>query len=223
MTIRPTQLIASVTTTAMQTVKSVCVFCVGMPRDDASCGCTAVKNSRFEAKTHKTRTPSSTSASLPISPGVTERMSPMRYLLNFVKLLPPSVAMKMPRATAVEEKTPMIVSADCRDRLRTNENRSANKTARPTAQPIGCTAPHRTPTAMPVKPEWPSASEKKLIRPVTIIVERWPKSGAIMRTASSAFFINVICKKETFRPSQIEYQRLMSHLPDETPSRIPRN
>ena len=40
MTIKPTQLMASVTTTAMQTVKSVCVFSVGMPREEASCGCT---------------------------------------------------------------------------------------------------------------------------------------------------------------------------------------
>ena len=153
MTIRPTQLIAKVTTTAMQTVNSACVFSVGMPREEASCGCTAVRNSRFAANIHKSATPSRTSASRPISPGVTERMSPIRYLLNFVKLLPPSVAIKIPSATAVEENTPMIVSADCRERLRTNENSSANKTASPTAQPIGCTAPQRTPTAMPVKPE----------------------------------------------------------------------
>ena len=35
MTIRPTQLIAKVTTTAMQTVNSACVFSVGMPREEA--------------------------------------------------------------------------------------------------------------------------------------------------------------------------------------------
>ena len=61
--------------------------------------------------------------------------------------------MKMPSATAVEEKTPMIVSADCRERLRTNENNSANAAARATAQTVGCSEPHSTPMAMPVKPE----------------------------------------------------------------------
>ena len=50
MTIRPTQLMAKVTTTAMQTVNSACVFSVGMPREEASCGCTAVRNSRFAAR-----------------------------------------------------------------------------------------------------------------------------------------------------------------------------
>ena len=46
----------------------------------------------------------------PIFPGSTLRMSPMRRALNLVKLPPPKVARKMPRATAVEEKTPITVS-----------------------------------------------------------------------------------------------------------------
>ena len=82
-----------------------------MPREEASWGWTAVSTSRLEAKIHSTITASSTAASRPISPGVTERMSPMRYLLNLVKELPFIVAMKIPRATAVEEKTLMTVSA----------------------------------------------------------------------------------------------------------------
>ena len=43
--------------------------------------------------------------------GVTDRMSPIKYLLYFVKLDPPSVAMKIPNATAVLENTPISVSA----------------------------------------------------------------------------------------------------------------
>jgi hypothetical protein len=43
---------------------------------------------------------------------------------------------------------------------------------------------------MPVKAEWPNASEKKLILPETIIVEQRPKSGAINKTASNALHIN---------------------------------
>ena len=134
MTIRPTQLMASVTTIAMATVKSVSLRFVATPREEASCGCTAVSTRRFDPNTHSSTTASSTSASRPISCGETERISPMRYRLNFVKLRPPSVTMKMPSATAVEEKTPMIVSADWLVRLRTKENRSANRTDSPTAK-----------------------------------------------------------------------------------------
>ena len=119
MTIRPTQLMASVTTTAMQTVNSVSLRRTEMPRELASAGCTAASISRLEDRHHRSTTPSSTSASSPISSGVTERMSPIRYLLNFVKLPPPMVAMKMPSATAVEEKTPITVSADWFVRART--------------------------------------------------------------------------------------------------------
>ena len=43
--------------------------------------------------------------------------------------------------------------------------------------------------AMPVKAEWPSASEKKDIRLVTTMVESRPNSGEITSTASRAFFI----------------------------------
>ena len=71
----------------------------------------AMRLSRLENRTQNTRIPSSTSASIPISDRVTERISPMRYLLYFVKLPPPSVATKMPRATAVLENTPIRVSA----------------------------------------------------------------------------------------------------------------
>ena len=134
--------------------------------------------------------------------------------MNLVKLPPPIVAMKMPRATAVDEKTPMIVSADWLERLRTNENSSANATASPTAHQIGSAAPQSTPMAIPVKPEWPSASEKKLILPVTIIVESRPKSGAMTMTASSAFFMKFIDKNSAPSASQRAYQRVIPrHLP----------
>ena len=43
MTMRPTQLIASVTTTAMTTVKSVSFRAVFTPREEASCGWMAVR------------------------------------------------------------------------------------------------------------------------------------------------------------------------------------
>ena len=108
---RPTLEMDSVTTTAMATMNSVWLSPTGMPREEASWGWMAVRVSRLAQSAQKIMTASSTSASIPISPGVTERMSPMRYLLYLVKLPPPMVATKMPRATAVLENTPISVSA----------------------------------------------------------------------------------------------------------------
>ena len=107
----PTLEMLNVTVTAMATVNNVCDSSTGIPREEASCGCMAVNVSRLAHRTQKSNTAARTSANIPISPGVTDRMSPMRYLLYFVKLPPPKVAAKMPSATAVLEKTPISVSA----------------------------------------------------------------------------------------------------------------
>ena len=89
-------------------IKSHCSFFSG-------CLCVEIKNlDSSNSRTNKSfscKASNSTNASIPISAGVTERMSPMRYLLYLVKLPPPRVATKMPRATALLEKTPMRVSA----------------------------------------------------------------------------------------------------------------
>ena len=138
-----------------------------------------------------------------------DKISPMRYLLNFVKLPPSKVAMKMPKATAVLENTPIRVSAAWLLRLRTKENSSANATENNTAAQMGAPIPQILPMAIPVKAECPSASEKKLIRPVTTMVERMPKSGAISRTARSAFFIKSHCSSSSGINSQNRYQILI--------------
>ena len=143
----------------------------------------------MENSTHSTRTATNVSASIPISPGETDKMSPMRYLLYLVKLPPPRVATKMPRATALLEKTPMRVSAAWLERLLTKENSSAKTTLNRMAAQMGAAMPQMAPMAMPVKAECPRASEKKLIRPVTIIVDIRPNRGAISSSASRAFFI----------------------------------
>ena len=73
-------------------------------------------------------------ASRPILPGSTERMSPMSRLLNLVRALP-RVEMKMPSATAVEEKTPMTVSLAGRVRRRTKlKSRAKTREKRTAAQ-----------------------------------------------------------------------------------------
>ena len=55
-----------------------------------------------------------------------------------------------------------------------------------TAAAVGRAMPKMLPMAMPVKAEWPRASEKKLMRPVTIMVDMRPNRGAISKMASRA-------------------------------------
>ena len=91
----------------------------------------------------------------------------------------------------MEEKTPMTVSLDMCARWRTTVNSRAKTTAKITAQGVGASAPARVPMAMPVKALWPRASEKKLMRFVTTMVESRPKRGVMTRMARKAFFINI--------------------------------
>ena len=81
-----------------------------MPRLSARAGWTEASISWLKEHTHSTTTTSRMAARRPIFPGSTLRISPTSRALNLVKLPPPRVAMKMPRATAVEEKTPITVS-----------------------------------------------------------------------------------------------------------------
>ena len=149
---------------------------------------------------------------MPISMGEMDSTSPMRYRLYFVKLPPPRVAAKMPSATAVLENTPMRVSADWLLRLRTKENSREKARLNRTAAPRGIDIPAMQPMAMPVKAEWPRASEKKLIRPVTIMVERIPNRGAISSRASRAFFMKSHRSISTGSRFKREYQTLIDCL-----------
>ena len=126
-----------------------------------------------------------------------------------VKLCPPRVAMKMPKATAVEENTPMTVSLDMWALRCTSVHSRANTTANTTAHGVGASAPASVPTAMPVNALCPSASEKKLILLVTTMVESRPNRGVMTSTARKAFFINSspsACAQVNGRRLSREYQ-----------------
>ena len=58
--------------------------------------------------------------------------------------------------------------------------------------PMGNAMPQMEPMAMPVKAECPSASEKKLMLPVTTWQLSSPSSGQSTRMPRRAFFINSI-------------------------------
>ena len=64
--------------------------------------------------------------------------------------------------------------------------------AKITAAQVGSLKPHSAPMAMPVKAEWPRASEKKDIRLCTTMVESRPNRGEMTSTASRACFIKYI-------------------------------
>lgn len=110
---KPTQEILRVTMIAIITVNNICVRLTEIPLVEANCGQTIPSVSLFEDTTQKMQTTTRIIARNRISKGVTDRISPIRYLLNFVKLPPSNVARKMPRATAVLDKTPIIVSDAC--------------------------------------------------------------------------------------------------------------
>ena len=136
----------------------------------------------------------------------------MSRLLNLVKLCPPRVLRKMPRATAAEEKTLMAVSLAmwvfCRMRVKSR----AMTTAKITAAPTGWARPQMAPMAMPVKAEWPRASEKKAMRLSTTMVDSRPKRGVMTSTAKRAFFIKSMVSGAAHSKGSQEtsqYQKLM--------------
>ena len=140
----------------------------------------------------------------------------MSRLLNLVKDRPFRVDRKIPRATAVEENTPITVSLAMAVRRRTRLNSRANTRAKSTAAQVGSLKPHRAPMAMPVKAEWPRASEKKDIRLCTTMVDRMPNRGEMTSTASRAFFIKYMepgCAHSKGSRSTMAYQRFTADRP----------
>ena len=134
---RPTQVMVMVTTTAMAAVKRKFFHTTRMPRLSARAWWTEESIMGLKEVTHRITTPRRMRASRPISPGATLRMSPMRRLLNLVKLCPPRVLRKMPRATAAEEKTLMAVSLAMWVFWRMRVKSRAMTTAKTTAAPTG--------------------------------------------------------------------------------------
>ena len=61
---------------------------------------------------------------------------------------------------------------------------------------------------MPVKAEWPSASEKKAIFRLTIIVPIKPNKGAINKMANSAFLIKPYSRPIGYLPPKSGAARL---------------
>ena len=94
--------------------------------------------------------------------------------------------MTMPSETVKAMTRPMAVSDDNPPRRRTHVMARARSRAKPTIDQSGWPSPRITPSAMPVKAAWPTASEKKARRLATTTVPSAPSSGAMKSTASRA-------------------------------------
>ena len=107
----PTHWMLTATTTASMAANAASMRTTEMPRLWASDGLTESR-SRWLKRTAQTSTTRRSTASSPArSDGVMLRMSPIRSGENFEKP-PPRLMTMRPTAMAVEENTPMTVSAD---------------------------------------------------------------------------------------------------------------
>ena len=104
---------------------------------------------------------------------------------------PPWLIIIRPIAIAVEENTPITVSADAAVRCLIHVMRSANITEKMSSDVSGENIPTSAPMAMPVNAPCPRESEKNAMRLETTIVESSPKRGVMRIVARSAFFMNV--------------------------------
>ena len=91
--------------------------------------------------------------------------------------------------------------------------RMENARAKLIAAHIGWARPHKAPMAMPVKAEWPKASEKKDIRLWTTMVERRPKRGEMTNTARRAVAINRVWAHSKGKSATRAYQEDISLRP----------
>lgn len=131
-----------------------------------------------------------TATSIPISEGVILSKSPIRkdeYLAN----PPPLERITVPMAIDADENTPIIVSVEDVLFLLTIDIRMARTRENKSMAHKGLPIPRITPIAIPVKVEWPIASEKKASLLLTTIVLKSPNVGATNKIAKNAFFIKL--------------------------------
>ena len=114
--------------------------------------------------------------------------SPTKYDENLFKLLEKLISTK-PKAIAVDEKTPIIVSVDEVPLFFMIVIDTAKQIENNVAPHIGSIPPKRIPIAIPVKAPWPRESAKKDILLLTTIVLKIPKRGVTIKIAKKAFFI----------------------------------
>ena len=135
-----------------------------------------------------TNTAKNTPINIPISDGVMLRRSPIKKL-EYLAKPPPLDRITVPSAIEADENTPIIVSVEDVLFLFTIEIIMARAMEKSIIAHKGFPIPNMTPMAIPVKVEWPMASEKKASLLLTTMVLKSPKVGATNKIAKRAFFI----------------------------------
>ena len=133
-----------------------------MPRLRARKLSTLVSSRELYSSAQKARVPMSASSSQRRSPGVTARISPISREEYFANL-PPRARISRPAATEVEEKTEMTVSAEAEPDCLITQMRIAQIMPKTSMATRSFRRPRMIPRPMPVRAEWPRASEKKAI------------------------------------------------------------
>lgn len=116
------------------------------------------------------------------------KISPTRYfwyLLKFPKLDKSTI----PKATDVEENTPMIVSALDFPFIFIVMIAVPNRRENKTILTVTSLIPNKIPKAIPVRAECPMASLKNAILFDTTLVPKRPNNGDAKKIANKAFFI----------------------------------
>jgi hypothetical protein len=186
----PTHWIEMVTMTAIRILKRISIRRTFKPRLRAKDEFILTSNNLLNINTQKSREPKATNISMISSLGLMLNMSPIRkreYLVN----PPPRERITIPKATAVEENTPIIVSAEVVVEALTIDIPSARRMEKASIAHNGSRIPKTTPMAIPVKAEWPKASEKKAILLLTTMVPKRPNRGVTNKTANRAFCIKM--------------------------------
>ena len=134
------------------------------------------------------KTLKNTPTNIPISDGVILRRSPIKNDEYLAK--PPSLdKITVPMAIEADENTPIMVSVEELLFLLTSEIIMARAIENNIIAHKGFPIPNMTPMAIPVKVEWPMASEKKASLLLTTMVLNSPKVGATNIMANKAFFM----------------------------------
>lgn len=187
---RPTHCIETVTIIAITMVNKVSIGNTGIRLLLANDLFILIITKGLKKIIQNSRTLKATMTSITISEGVILKRSPTKKL-EYLANPPPLERITVPIATEADENTPIIVSVEDVLFLLTMEIIMARAMENRIIAHRGLPIPNMTPIAIPVKVEWPIASEKKAILLLTTIVLKSPKVGATNKMARKAFFIKL--------------------------------
>ena len=184
----PTHLIESITTSAVNTANRFSISLTLKPLVFARVTSIEIAFILLKHTNQNTISAANSTTRYIISFLVMLSISPTSRLEYLLKL-PPLERIASPTATASEENTEMIVSADAVLRSSIKFKSSEKATAKIIMEIVASVIPKITPIAIPVSAECPSASEKNAILRFTTMVPSMANRGVMTSTAMMLSFI----------------------------------